>query len=81
MSNSKKDKSSRRKFLALGLLGTAGLVAGDAAAQTPEDAGDTVKMLTPDGQLVEVSKSFLEKSTARSKAKNEEILNWTKTVK
>ena len=80
MANQSKDKTSRRKFLALGLLGGAGLVAGSATAQTPEPAtsGETVKMLGPDGKLVEVDKSVLEQSTNRRMAGKKDIQEWVK---
>jgi len=42
--------------------------------------GETVPMLTPDGDLVEVPKSLLEKSSNRTKARNQDILNWTNVV-
>lgn len=37
---------------------------------------EKVKMLTPDGKLVEVDKDVLDKITGRKKASNEDILNW-----
>ena len=77
MSKVKKDNPSRRKFLSLGILGGVSLVAGQASAETPPVSdGEKVKMLTPDGQLVEVDKSVLEKSTNRQKASNKDILSW-----
>ncbi len=81
MSNSKKDNPSRRKFFSLALLGGASLIASEATAQTTPESGEKVKMLTPDGKLVEVDKSVLEQSTTHKKASNQDILNWTKTVK
>ena len=81
MSNMKNDKSSRRKFLSLGLLGGASLLAGKAEAKTPLESGETVKMLTPDGQLVEVDKSVLDAMSKEHKVTNESILDWTNQVK
>lgn len=81
MSNSKNDKSSRRKFLSLGFLGGASLLAGKADAKTPIESGEKVRMLTPDGQLVEVDKSVLEAMSKGHKATNESILDWTNQVK
>ena len=81
MSNLKNENPSRRKFLSLGLMGGAGLIAGKATAQTPEPTGETVKMLTPDGQLVEVDKQVMDAIGERKKANNESILQWTKAVK
>lgn len=37
---------------------------------------EKVKMLTPDGKLVEVDKDVLDKITGKQKASNEDILNW-----
>jgi hypothetical protein len=79
MSNSK-DNHSRRKFLSLGLMGCAGLLAGSAEAQTPIDGEEKVKMLTPDGQLVEVDRGVLGTSNQRHKASNKSILEWSRPV-
>lgn len=81
MSNLKNDKPSRRKFLSFGLLGSASLLAGTVNAQTPIEEGEKVKMLTPDGQLVEVDKSIFDAAKGREKANNEAILNWSKAPK
>ena len=35
-----------------------------------------VKMLTPDGKLVEVDKDVFDQATGKKKASNEDILNW-----
>lgn len=73
------DKSSRRKFLSFGLLGAAGLITQKADAMASDPEGDEkVKMLTPDGKLVEVSKKILEQSSSREKVRNQDILKWTK---
>lgn len=37
---------------------------------------EKVKMLTPDGKLVEVDKAVLDQITAKKKATNEDIYNW-----
>ncbi len=52
------------------------MVAGQADAQTFAEGNEKVKMLTPEGQLVEVDKSVLEASTRRSKATNKDIYHW-----
>ena len=39
-------------------------------------SGEKVKMLTPDGKLVEVDKSVLEQAANRKKAGNQDIYNW-----
>ena len=79
MKNTPKQTPSRRKFLSLGLLGGAALLAPDVNAQTLQ--GETVKMLTPDGKLVEVRKSAVSQSEQRTKAKNADILKWTNSDK
>jgi hypothetical protein len=84
MKNTKKTERSRRKFLSLGLLGGASLIAPMAHAQGSEVEDtdtETIKMLTPDGKLVEVKKTVVAKSANRSKARNEDILNWSNTAK
>ena len=42
---------------------------------------EKVTMLTADGKLVEVSKTLIEQSSSREKAKNQDILNWSETAK
>ena len=42
-----------------------------------QDIKDTVKMLTPEGNLVEVDRSVLARSSRRKKASKEDIHNWT----
>ncbi len=82
MSNSKNENPSRRKFLSFGFLGGASLLAGTSAkAQSPNLFEEKVKMLTPDGQLVEVDKHVLDAINDREKANNEAILSWSKTAK
>ncbi len=81
-----KKKSSvpgtRRKFLSLGLLGGAALLTQKSEAMASlADDDEKVSMLTPDGQLVEVSKKLLDQTTDRQKASNQDILNWADTTK
>ncbi len=76
-----KSNNSRRKFLSLGLLGGAALVAGKADAQQLASPTEKVKMLTPDGRLVEVDKAVLDKATNRHKASNEDVLKWASPAK
>jgi len=78
MKQNQNDKSSRRKFLSFGLLSGAGLVTQKVEAMTPSLMDDEkVTMLTADGKLVEVSKSLIQQSSSREKAKNTDILNWS----
>lgn len=70
-----KSKNSRRKFLSTSLFGGSAIIAGKANDQFKEKE-EKVKMLTPDGQLVEVDKSVLEKAVNRKKADNKSIFEW-----
>lgn len=54
--------SSRRRFLSL------------FGSRKPSQ--EKVKMLTPDGKLVEVDKAMLEKARQGKKASNSDILQW-----
>src|SRR5689334_18443257 len=59
-------KNSRRDFLMTGLLATAALsgCADKANPFTPEDevipSGEKVKLLSVDGQIIEIDKAFLK---------------------
>jgi hypothetical protein len=78
-----KVKKSRRGFLSLGLLAGAGLLAGNLPVQpdvvAENTGGKKTKMLTPDGQLVEVDENVLALAQQKSKATNQDILNWSMT--
>jgi len=69
---SDKNQNSRRAFLSFSILAGAGLVAGKASAQ-PAESGETIKMLTKDGKLVEVDKALL---SGKRKATKKDILSW-----
>lgn len=62
MGNQKKQQGSRRWFLT-SLSGT---------------KAEKIKMLTPDGKLVEVDKSLVDNATSKTKAGNREIYEWMK---
>jgi uncharacterized protein YdbL (DUF1318 family) len=81
MTDKKKDKT-RRKFLGIGLAVGASLVTDTAFAQVINEAtkGEPVKMLTPDGKLVEVDPDVLAQAI-RKKVNNKEILDWSQTAK
>ena len=82
MKQNPKENSSRRKFLSFGLLSGAGLVTQKVEAMAPGLVDDEkVTMLTAYGKLAEVSKSLIEQSSSREKAKNKDILNWSDTAK
>jgi molybdopterin-containing oxidoreductase family iron-sulfur binding subunit len=67
MSSSKKKCSNRREFLKIGLLSSVSAVAGasilpDFESEDPEKSfGEKVRLLTPDGKIVEVEASKLNK--------------------
>lgn len=77
----KEQKNSRRRFLSFSLLTGAGLIVNSIEAHTnpvPTDTdGPIVKMLTPDGQLVEVDEGLLAQMRQGNKASNQDILNWS----
>jgi len=66
MGNSKKDQQSRRGFL--NALFNSG----------KKQHTEMVKMLTPDGKLVEVPRSAVDAAASKTKASNQEILSWMK---
>ena len=76
-----KGKNSRRRFLSLSLLTGAGLIVNKVEAHIDpvldDPAGKKTKMLTPDGQLVEVDENVLTQAQQRKKATNQEILDWS----
>ncbi|MBL7695833.1 MAG: hypothetical protein JNK91_13355 [Ferruginibacter sp.] len=65
MGNNKKHDGNRRWFLSLFTQG--------GRKQT---GTDKVKMLTPDGKLVEVDRTVLDAAANRQKASNESIYEW-----
>lgn len=76
------EKYNRKKFLSLGFLSGAALLTQLAKAESLSSADEeTIKMLTPDGVLVEVKKSVVNKEKTGHKVSNQEILNWTNTPK
>ena len=69
----KKNKSkSRRSFLTLGKDSSS----DEKEVRSGNNETEKVKMLTPDGQLVEIDKHILDKSRSR-KVNNQEIINWS----
>jgi len=77
-----KEAGTRRRFLTLGLLGGAGLVTQPAQAMIPgAPEEDTVKMLTPDGRLVEVPKSAITAGNEKRKAGHQDLLDWSNANK
>jgi hypothetical protein len=79
-----KEKHNRRKFLSLGLLAGAAMLAPGVQAESLESNSgneETVMLLTPDGKLVKVKKSVVQKAKSGTKASNQEILKWTNPPK
>lgn len=70
----KAKSTNRRDFLKKGLLAAAAATAAPLAGEA-SPSGETVKMLTPDGKLVEVSKAALSKAP-KKKVNAKEILEW-----
>lgn len=70
----KEKSTSRRDFIRKGLLAAAVATAGPLSTKA-SPSGETVKMLTPDGKLVEVDKAVLAKAS-KKKVNNKEILDW-----
>lgn len=62
--SNKPDQKSRRDFLSM------------FSALAGQHKGERVKLLTPDGQLVEVDKRIVDAAARRVKAGNAEILQW-----
>lgn len=77
----KKRKVSRRNFIETSITGGAAVALGLAAGNVLNTMNhETVKMLTPDGQLVEVEKRLLPK-TKTPAVSNKELLAWMETTK
>jgi hypothetical protein len=68
--------TNRRDFLLKGLFAAAATAA--PLATKAGGSGETVKMLTPDGKLVEVDKAVLDQAK-KKKVSNREILEWRTT--
>lgn len=70
-----KENKNRRKFIkeALTALAISSLVIPTMASSKPK--GKMVKMLAPDGTLVEVDESVLKKAS-KQKAADKDIVNW-----
>jgi hypothetical protein len=75
-------ENKRRDFLKgfFSLAATFGIVSsvkGNSIAGKPEK----IKMLTPDGKLVEVEKHKIEKEIVSQHASNKDVLNWLSSKK
>ena len=72
MAKKKNKIKSRRSFLTLGKDSST----DKKEVRSSNNETEKVKMLTPDGQLVEIDKDILDKSKSR-KVNNQEIINWS----
>ena len=79
--SNKKKNLPRRAFLETGIMGGVGVALGLAASSALKNKGDEqpemVKMLTPDGKLVEVEKRLIPALCGKPVAvSNEKLKNW-----
>jgi len=67
---------SRRNFLKTALI--AGAAAGlfSPLRNSKKKPSEKVKMLTPDGRLVEIEKSAIKKEIISTRATDNEVLEW-----
>jgi len=64
---------SRRAFLTLGLSNSE---SKKTTTEQNHKGNEKVKMLTPDGRLVEIDKALLANKRNKKKTTNEDILDW-----
>ena len=71
---------SRRNFLKTTLL--AGIATGlfSPFKSSKRKSSEKIKMLTPDGKLVEIDKSVIEKEIISTRATDNEVLEWMKST-
>ena len=67
---------SRRDFLLKIFSKNPKSISDSATKLTDGVQNDKIKMLTPEGKLVEVNSQFLKESQPSSKINNKELLNW-----
>ena len=79
----KDEKKQRRNFLKAALATIAGAVLVTASQKTSQNReGKKIKMLTPDGKLVEIDEAvYSEMSSSQPRASNKEVQDWMKTSK
>jgi hypothetical protein len=75
----KEKNVDRKKFLTWG-LGLASMLAVPSLlwGKSTKAKGKPVKLLTPDGKLVQVDEKILEAARQNKKASNKEIYDWMK---
>lgn len=76
--------NSKKSFIKKSILGAAGIVLSfsffrkvSSKSDSVKDNKDTVKMLSEDGQLIEIDRKVLEKMNKRLISK-EELQSWVK---
>ena len=78
----KNDKKQRRGFLKAALAVVAATALAKVVVPSSPKEIRKIKMLTPDGQLVEVDEAIITKAgAAQKRASNKEVKQWMKTNK
>ena len=74
----KNNSKSRREFLFKLFSNNIKSISDLSASFLPEDEeqSEKIKMLTPDGKLVEVDSQVIQNSKQKTKVRNEDILKW-----
>lgn len=68
----------RRAFLSHLLTGGA-VIAASGMLKANKVPGEKIKLLTPEGKLVEVDKSVIEGKSVSNIATNQDVIQWMKT--
>ena len=83
----KAKKNQRRSFLkaalaTIAVVGLAKVSQKKSQKTSPNKESKKIKMLTPDGKLVEIDESvYSQISSAQQRASNKEVQEWMKTSK
>lgn len=72
-------KTSRRQFLTLEFKKGSALNSQNLNGNPKNKKEETQLLLTPEGTLVEVNKTIVDKAKLGIKASNKDILSWTKS--
>jgi hypothetical protein len=71
-----KDDNKRRGFLKSMFTAAAGIgLVSLAGKKAKAESGEKIKLLTPDGKLVEIDKTHI-KSESPDRVSNSDVLNW-----
>ena len=77
-----KNPKSRREFLFSSFSNNTKSISELASSSPDDDAKkEKIKLLSPDGKLVEVNSQILDQCKRTSKARNKEILKWISDAK